>query len=604
MYTKRLKKIAALITAIVICITCVANISGCVKKYPFQMEFDPNILGYIEDKSDELNTEEVMVELYYEPTFTTTLEKGTDEYIQEMFAYYGALNQQRLDALELNDYKKATPRKMRSCITLVYSSYNAWMENDCEILASSVPDDFLGVYISLNNPPGLSAYVSDFEYPYKESEIYKDLGIPTNNNQYQGAGIKIGVLELAYPDNFSNIGDVYYEILENEDYNTDGMSSETIQRNINHAYWVYSCLGGNTGIAKEADLYFSAYRTAASFVTAVELMIGAGVDIINLSNGWLTGYYTNLSKLVDQMVSNSNLIFVAAAGNYDFIDDDEEYMNYISTALNCICVASNNFDLKISDFSISDDRNTSDDYTLLKPTIAAPGGNIHGMGFINLSGTSFSTPIVTGVIAMLMDEFPILQDHPELVMPLITNTATKARGQTNLVDEDAGFGIINYARARQYCNNLDDFVMTETYTEHHDTVYEMSVYVPSGSKLKVTAFVLNNVGNFTFRANRAHVETTPEFTPIYVTVQNQYTFELAAGTAISNLSTVEMVNTGLIAVQFKIRVYTDIDKTTTEYEHCGIHYIVESAAAKPHEHRYTDRIEQISGNMVLHRWLS
>lgn len=607
MYTKRLKKIAALITAIVICITCVTNVTGCrvVSEFEKKVSYGNILSEYIKDKSDELDTEKVCVELHYEETFSTTLEKATPEYVQALCSYYKDLNEERFESLNLIGYDSYYAGMLDAYVQINYSSYNAWMKEDYAIIASANPPDLISVSVSVSTSemrPEPAADVSDLYYTYKrysdtddsdDFSIYKDLGIPESGNLYNGGGIKVGILEMALPEGLDN----NYQMMLPSNYDTSGYTDEDIQYYKNHAYWVYSILGSSTGIVPAVDLCFSAFLGGDTLKPAIELLVSSGVNIINMSITYADGLYRNVSKYIDDVIENTGVVMVVSAGN----GGDGVLINSYSTSLNSICVGSTNFDLSSSAFSVNNKGNLNGQYELLKPTISAPGANIGTFGGVyGLTGTSFSAPVVTGVIAMLMDEFPALIGNPKLVVPLLTNTAAKARGQTDIIDEDVGYGIINYARARQYYNNLFAFAMTTEYSASTDVVYEKSVYVPVGSKLKVTSFVLNDVYNFIYNENTIFNPSAPEFTPIYVTVQNQSTWEIGGGECYSNFSSVEIVNNGPRTAEYKIRVYTDIDKDTTEYEHCGIHYIVESTAAKPHEHRYTDRIEQMSGS--LHKW--
>ena len=173
MYTKRLKKIAALITAIVICITCVTNVTGCRVSSTFKNKvyIESEILDNIKNKADELYTEDVLVELYYVETYSTTLEKGTNEYVKDKSAYYDALNQQRLDSLGLTGYISAYPNKLMACVSLLYSSYNDWMEKDYKIVASADSEELIGVSVCIDRQAINFADVNNLEYPYTKGNV-------------------------------------------------------------------------------------------------------------------------------------------------------------------------------------------------------------------------------------------------------------------------------------------------------------------------------------------------------------------------------------------------------------------------------------------------
>lgn len=50
--------------------------------------------------------------------------------------------------------------------------------------------------------------------------------------------------------------------------------------------------------------------------------------------------------------------------------------------------------------------------------------------------------------------------HPENVMNLLCNTTTYILGQTDEIDHDAGYGLVNYARARNAYSNSVNFTLT------------------------------------------------------------------------------------------------------------------------------------------------
>lgn len=129
---------------------------------------------------------------------------------------------------------------------------------------------------------------------------------------------------------------------------------------------------------------------------AIEQAVSAGAHIINISGGQLTDFGEAegwLEKAV-QLCKDSNVLIIAAAGN-----DGCECLHVPAAMPTVLAVGAMDEQGKPIDFS-----NWGETYQT--QGILAPGENILGAqpggGTIRLSGTSFATPIVSGVAALLL----------------------------------------------------------------------------------------------------------------------------------------------------------------------------------------------------------
>lgn len=129
---------------------------------------------------------------------------------------------------------------------------------------------------------------------------------------------------------------------------------------------------------------------------AIEQAINAGAHIINISGGQLTDFGEAegwLEKAV-RLCNERNVLIVAAAGN-----DGCECLHVPAAIPTVLAVGAMDEQAKPIDFS-----NWGETYQ--NQGILAPGENILGAkpggGTIQLSGTSFATPIVSGVAALLL----------------------------------------------------------------------------------------------------------------------------------------------------------------------------------------------------------
>jgi subtilisin family serine protease len=184
-------------------------------------------------------------------------------------------------------------------------------------------------------------------------------------------------------------------------------------------------------------------------------------DIISMSLGDSSGTpWDDMSMAVNSAWSNTNTIVVAAAGNegpsYGTIDSPGSAAQIIAVG----ATGGTNFQT-IASFS---SRGPTDDYRD-KPDIVAPGVGLYvlsndGSGFLSgFSGTSASTPVVSGAIALLLSNstngMPWLKLSPDTVKAALMMTAMDL-GVNPFIQ---GAGLLNISAAYNY---LQDYYITNT----------------------------------------------------------------------------------------------------------------------------------------------
>jgi subtilisin family serine protease len=299
-----------------------------------------------------------------------------------------------------------------------------------------------------------------------------------------GAGVTVGILEI------SGVVDRKHPNLigSNLTVRDEWWFIETIA---SHATQVASVIGGNTGVAKGARLL--SVQLVGSPSEEIDWMLDRGVNIINLSYGdtEATGVYSGQSAYMDYVVRANFLTIVAAAGNFG---TNTKYVGNPGIGYNVITVGSSNptgtYREDYSSFIVLNGPS--------KPNIVAPAGFRVPNYSINLTGTSFSTPLVSGSIALLMETYPELKVFPEKVMALVASSAKfMSEHYTTGIEGynlEVGAGLFDYKKAYESVNSTFGYVNSSGKSGVFKDVY---LYVEYGQNVKASVAWLLNSNNTT-----------------------------------------------------------------------------------------------------------
>lgn len=231
-----------------------------------------------------------------------------------------------------------------------------------------------------------------------------------------GSGIRIGQIEPGCP--------IETTVVKRTGYSTD-----------DHSNMVYTIM---SRVAPNATYYAASGDTDSNYRSGIEWMIGQGVNVINCSSGWkVTGnninVYDERSRWIDHITYNHDVHFVKSAGN-----DGENKVSSPGMAYNIITVGNTNM-TSTYPIVLSSSYNgagvTRAFSRTFKPDVCAPGNYANSKR--GLTGTSLSTPLVAGTIALMCQAEPALKTKQHIVKAILA--ATTLKNTRKYVTTDANF---------------------------------------------------------------------------------------------------------------------------------------------------------------------
>lgn len=422
---------------------------------------------------DKMSSIEVVIKLNYEDNTNIIKElnsveenQGQIKKVRESnYQYYTNKNYTFLESINTNNFYVEISN-YSPFIFILFDNYLEYISHKKYFINISKRDDVDKIYANdISEVVGDAFRETDVsEETLSISEIHDIINV--DNASFTGAGIKVGIIDVGSPNNLTN-------------FPNNQIKYTTVTQVSDHAAMVASLLGGTYGVASEAELYFHEWvdgdETSTTYVynlkNSVEALLTEGVNVINMSVKTLNGVYGEMdyyAAYLDYIIWNNFVNIVKSSGNNG---------NLISSpgcGLNTIVVGSINKDLNVSSFSRFSVIESLED-KLMKPTLVAPGENIIIPNTIATAedptyGTSFSAPLVTGTIALLLEEYPNLMVYPEVIISGLINGATPLPSQTNHWDEHAGAGLLNYEGAREAIDQSTYSNQTVTSTTNLDNV--------------------------------------------------------------------------------------------------------------------------------------
>ena len=253
-------------------------------------------------------------------------------------------------------------------------------------------------------------------------------------------------------------------------YENEDMFNRANQHGLN----VLSCIGTNkpmqfVGTAPEASFWLLGSEDARSeypieedyWAAAIEFADSVGVNVVNTSLGYnsfdypaksythedLTGRTALISRAADA-AAKKGILVVISAGNSG--DSEWEKITPPSDAFNILTVGAVQKDSVIAPFS---SRGLTEDLRI-KPDVMALGQGATVVGDNGLvtykSGTSFSSPIMCGMVACLWQAFPALTNKE------IIEVVRQSSDIYDHPNKDYGYGIPDMKKAMEIAQQLVD----------------------------------------------------------------------------------------------------------------------------------------------------
>ena len=491
-------------------------------------------------------------------------------------AYYTENNQEFIDELDI-EYEDM---EVSAYSPYVFITFDTWAEyTDARDDLIELSEDSKVKKVFAEETPVMEDEAVNVNTSTSSTNVYMDdakkmIGVKNANgsnvSNYTGEGIRVGFIEGGSPDDLTNFANGQIKAVRDSVGPND------------HATKVASIIGGTYGIAPDADLYFA----GAFSQEAVEWLLSSeiNVNIINMSSKARAeedhGMYTGYDVYTDYISRINLVLFVKSAGNSGI------YVGSPGLGLNVLTVGSVDANKNISVFS---GHLTLNGFSQ-KPTFVAPGEIIIIPNTNNIAeeclGTSFSAPMVTGVAVLLMEEFGIALNYPDLLASALINGCEWLPGQTEMWDSYAGAGLVNYINTREILSELRYETAMVLQTEYSTTVIcEVSTFLGTSEDLTFCLFdfarqqldddLLNRFDN-----DRLETAYYPAITKYKVILFDSTGEEIKNWTSDNNIIVGKYTNATASGTYY-IRVYMDGQKQFASSEYLALTY------STTHEHSYT-----------------
>jgi subtilisin family serine protease len=315
--------------------------------------------------------------------------------------------------------------------------------------------------LRLKEVTSLSIYTLDSAQQFVNGNALKEAGLT-------GKNVKIGIIDVGFyrANRVKSLAELFRtgKIVKTKDF-VDSAKNDFYSPSTPidvHGTNVLKYIGGRDsstqyGLATQASFYLArtdhgtneTRKEQEYFLEALKWFKREDVRLVNVSLGYAFGYddpsenysptdmdgkTTFISSVAQDFITNNNMIIVASAGNYG---------NFAWRVVTAPADAQGVISVGLTDWSKNKNKISSEgpsSLSYLKPNVSC---------FNTMDGTSFAAPVITGLIACLMEKKPSIT-HEEIVT-ILEKSSHLYQYPNNYV----GYGVPNGSRMLQLLEKPD-----------------------------------------------------------------------------------------------------------------------------------------------------
>lgn len=345
---------------------------------------------------------------------------------------------------------------------------------------------------------------------------------------YLGNGVRLGIISAqnltfdpysAQLDGLEELGRLVYldgRVASEQSVHSSAVTSLVIGQSVTIGTEQYR------GVVPQSVVYFAPSFTKLSVYEAIEKCLDNGAVVVNYSAGeaFPDGNYSDFDRQIDTLIYNVGFCFVTSAGNACIVSSPGTSYNGITVG-NAITKGTQTMEIPppYPMFYIREDDCSGyiqADYLPNKPDLAAPGTYIHyidsrGNLRLDLYGTSFAAPYVTGVAAQIAEKYPNAS-----LLPLVMKTLILAGADSDVILEydnptvsssdilrvKSGAGFLNSANALGDIRFKSGVMLTDdTATHNLSERFELL----AGQRVRILVCCMKSVENVALTFSRNNI---------------------------------------------------------------------------------------------------
>lgn len=378
--------------------------------------------------------------------------------------YHHGNNNKLIKGIDFGNYQELYVSKYSPFIDITYD-YNYFMNHKDSILSNITKCKYIKE-VRINQ-----------ETIYNQNMTYTMRGCDAEtvytNRTKTGNGVIVGILE-------PGVIKTNDALLANVDI-TIRSSVHNLLGKSDHTTGMAQLIAGSTGVAPDVSL-LNAYLYG-TMSEEMDWMIDHGADIVNMSfseNGNF-GTYSTVAAYADYIAYTYDIILVASAGNRGQSDG---YIGNPGLGYNVITVGSADYTGPSNSFS-----SYITEVGPIKPTICVDGNEITiSEDLDRVTGTSVSAALCSGLIALLLEDYPNLVVEKEKLIALMVANAKDSifynYNQGNGFDLEVGAGLFSYQNIIDHYNTV--FVYDNSTGQANTTYKSRQIYLQEGQTLRAS----------------------------------------------------------------------------------------------------------------------